>query len=157
MLNKFNQPNQWSVPRPECTGMLHASVLCTVARIQKFASIPVIQRNPWWMMTPMHHSFHWLLTELSINYKLYLLCFEIISHQAPIYLFQLLHLYTPSWQLHCSAASSVFRIPSFLTKCSGQRSFSYQASAIWNQPLFPSVILPLSVLLNLSWKHLSFS
>ena len=40
------------------------------------------------------------------------LCFKIISHQAPIYLSELLCLYTPSWQLHSSTETRVFRIPS---------------------------------------------
>ena len=76
--------------------------------------------------------------EQRIEYKLSLLCFKIISHQAPIYLSELLHLYTPSWQLCSSTDTRVFRIPSFRTKSSGQRSFSYQAPVIWNQ-------LPVSV------------
>ena len=85
-------------------------------------------------VTPMLHSLHWLPIEQRIEYKLSL----IISHQAPIYLSELLHLYTPSRQLRSSADNRVFRIPSFQTKSCGQRSFSYQAPVIWNQ-------LPVSV------------
>ena len=66
------------------------------------------------------------------------LCFKIISHQAPIYLSELLHLYTPSRQLRSSTDTRAFRIPSFRTKSCGQRSFSYQTPVIWNQ-------LPVSV------------
>ena len=66
-----------------------------------------------------------------------LLCFKIISHQAPLYLSEL-HLYTPSRQLRSSTDTRVFRIPSFRTKSCGQRSFSYQVPVIWNQ-------LPVSV------------
>ena len=89
-------------------------------------------------VTPMLHSLHWLPTEQRIEYKLSLLCFKIISHQAPIYLSELLHLYTPSRQLRSSTDTRMFRIPSFRTKSCGQRSFSYQAPVIWNQ-------LPVSV------------
>ena len=53
------------------------------------------------------------------------LCFKIISHQAPVYLSELLYLYTPSRQLRSSTDTRVFRIPSFRTKSCGQRSFSY--------------------------------
>ena len=88
--------------------------------------------------TPMLHSLHWLPIEQKIKYKLSLLCFKIISHQAPIYLSELLHLYTPSWHLRSSTDSRVFRIPSFRTKSCGQCSFSYQAPVNWNQ-------LPVSV------------
>ena len=66
------------------------------------------------------------------------LCFKIISHQAPIYLSELLHLYTPSRQFRSSTYTRVFRIPSFRTKSCGQRSFSYHVPIIWNQ-------LPVSV------------
>ena len=52
-------------------------------------------------VTPMLHSLHWLPTGQRIEYKLSLLCFKIISHQAPIYLSEI-HLYTPSQQLHSS-------------------------------------------------------
>ena len=65
-------------------------------------------------------------------------CFKIISHQVHIYLSEPLHLYTPSRQLRSSADTQVFRTASFRTKSCGQRAFSYQASAIWNQ-------LPVSV------------
>ena len=89
-------------------------------------------------VTPMLHSLHLLPIEQRIEYKLSLLCFKIISHQAPIYLSELLHLYTPSRQLRSSTDTRVFGIPSFRTKSCGQRSFSYQAPLIWNQ-------LPVSV------------
>ena len=84
-------------------------------------------------VTPMLHSLHWLPIEQRIDYKLSLLCFNIISHQAPIYLSELLHLYTPSLQVRSSTDTRVFRIPSFRTKSCGQRSFSYHAPIIWNQ------------------------
>ena len=74
---------------------------------------------------PMLQSLQWLPIEQRMEYKLSLLCFKIIFHQAPIYLSELLHLCTPSWQLRSFADTRVFRIPSFRTKSSGQRSFSY--------------------------------
>ena len=87
-------------------------------------------------VTPMLHSLHWIPIEQKIEYKL--LCFKIISHQAPIYPSELLHLYTPSWQLRSSTDTRMFRILSFRTKSCSQHSFSYQAPVIWNQ-------LPVSV------------
>ena len=47
----------------------------------------------------MLHSLHWLPTEQRIKYKLSLLCFKVISHLAPIYLSEVLYLYTPSPQI----------------------------------------------------------
>ena len=42
------------------------------------------------------------------------LCFKIISHQAPIDLSELLHLYAPSRQLRSSTDTRMFRIPSLI-------------------------------------------
>ena len=92
-------------------------------------------------VTPILHSLHWLPNDHRIDCIKHthdsLLCFKIISHQALIYLSELLHLYTPFRQLRSSADTRVFRIPSFRAKPIGQRSFSYQAPVIWNQlPVF---------------------
>ena len=84
-------------------------------------------------VTPRLHSLHWLPIEKRIEYKLSLLCFKIISHQAPIYLSELLHVYAPFRQLRSSTDTRVFRIPSFQPKPCGQCSFSFQAPVIWNQ------------------------
>ena len=61
-------------------------------------------------VTPMPHFLHWLPIEQRIEYKLSLLCFKIISHQAPVYLSELLHLYTPSRQLRSSTDTRVFSL-----------------------------------------------
>ena len=60
-----------------------------------------ISRSTHITPNPMLHSLHWLPIEQRIKYKLSLLCFEIISYQAPTYHSDILYLYTPSWQL-CS-------------------------------------------------------
>ena len=43
-------------------------------------------------VTLLFHSLHWFPVEQRIEYKLSLLCFEIISAQAPVYLSDLLRL-----------------------------------------------------------------
>ena len=82
-------------------------------------------------VAPMLPSLHWLPSEKRIKYKLSLLCFNITSHQAPICLSELLHIYTPSRQLCSSAETCVFRIPSFWTKSSGQCSFSLYSVCVF--------------------------
>ncbi len=113
-------------------------LLSKLQKVQNNAARLIFRTTRSAHVTPMLHSLHWLPIEQRIEYKLSLLCFKIISHQAPIYLSELLHLYTPSRQLRSSTDTRVFRIPSFRTKSCGQRSFSYQAPVIWNQ-------LPVSV------------
>ena len=93
----------------------------------------ILQSDNGHELTAHVQSLHWLPIEQRIEYKLSLLCLKIISLQAPIYLSELLHLYTTSRQLRSFTDSRMFRIPSFRTKYCGQRSFSYQAPIIWNQ------------------------
>ena len=79
-----------------------------------------------------------------------LLCFKIISHQAPIYLSELLHLYTRSRQLRSYANIRMFSISSFRTKSCGERSLSLTRLQLSGaNSLFLSVILLLSVLSDL--------
>ena len=99
-------------------------------------------------VTPMLQSLHWLPIEQRVEYKFSLFCFKIISHQASIYLSELIHPYTPFRQLRSSTDTRVYRISSFRTKSCGQHSFSYQAPLIWNQ-LPVSVCLCQLVLFNL--------
>ena len=113
-------------------------LLSKLQKVQNSAARLIFRTTRSAHVTPMLQSLHWLPIEQRIKYKLCLLCFKIISHQAPIYLSELLHLYSPSWQRRSSIDTRVFRIPSFRTKSCDQRSFSYQALVIWNQ-------LPVSV------------
>ena len=101
-------------------------------------------------ITPMLHSLHWLPTEQRIEYKLSLLCFKIISHQASIYLS------TTASSLHSFPAAPLFiQTP----KCS-EYYLSEQKPVVsalsltrlrlfGTNSLFLSTILPLQALLNL--------
>ena len=98
-------------------------------------------------VTPMLRSLHWLPTEQRIEYKLSLHCFKIISHQAPFYLSELLHLYTPSRQLLSSADNRV-QNTDLLSLVISVLSITRLHLSRTNSLLL-SVILPLSVLSNL--------
>ena len=92
-------------------------------------------------------SLHWLPVEQRIEYELSLLCFKIISHQVSTYLSELLHLYTPSWQLLSSADNPVKCLeyhPSTLGPVVSTLSLTRLHLPVANS-LFLSVILPLSV------------
>ena len=71
-------------------------LLSKLPKVQNNVARLIFRTNRSAHVTPMLHSLHWLPIEQRIKYKLSLLCFKIISHQAPIYLSELLHLYTPS-------------------------------------------------------------
>ena len=103
-------------------------ILSKLQKVQNSAARLIFRTTISAHVTHILHSLHWLPIGQRIEYKL-----SLLSHQAPIYLLELLHLYTPSRKLRSSTDTRVFRISSFRTESSGQRSFSYQAPVIWNQ------------------------
>ena len=60
------------------------------------------------------------------------LCFGAITFTGPVYLSDLLKIYTPSRQLRSSADICIMCIPAVNTKSYGERSFSYTAPTLWN-------------------------
>ena len=56
----------------------------------------------------------------------------VISDTAPVYLSDLLRVYSPSRQLRSSSDSITLRIPHIRTKTFGHRSFSHAAPSVWN-------------------------
>ena len=83
-------------------------------------------------ITPLLSRLHWLPVDQRINYKLGVICFNIISGTAPSYLSDLVQLYTPSRSLRSSADTRIFRLPNYKKKTQGQRAFSYAGPAFWN-------------------------
>ena len=100
-------------------------------------------------ISPTLHSLHWLpvcariqykasclcfnSVCARIQYKTSCLCFNSVSSIAPLYLSQLLNIYTPSRQLRSSGDTRIFKIPCVRSKTFGQRSFSYQGPTTWNE------------------------
>ena len=103
-------------------------------KVQNNAARLIHRSSKFNHVTPLLYTLHWLPIEKKglISNSLH---FAINPQNgfAPTYLSDLLHLYTPSRRLRSSADIRVFRIPSFRTKLSGQRSFSYQAPTTWNK------------------------
>ena len=59
-------------------------------------------------------------------------CHSFFSDTAPVYLSDLLHVYSPSRRLRSSSDSRTLRISHVKTKTFGHRSFSYAALSVWN-------------------------
>ena len=59
-------------------------LLSKLQKVQNNAARLIFRTTRSAHVIPMLHSFHWLPIEQRIEYKLSLLCFKIISHQAPI-------------------------------------------------------------------------
>ena len=132
-------------------------LLSKLQKVQNNAARLIFRTTRSAYITPILHFLHWLPTAQRIKYKLSLLCFKIISHQASIYLLELFTLtllpgssallqtpkcseYNPSEQSPVVRALSLARL-----QLSGTNS------------LFMSTILLLSALLNLPWNLSLFS
>ena len=133
ILSRLDYCNSLSVGCPKY-------LLSKLQKVQNNAARLIFRTTRSAHVTPMLHSLHWLPVKQRIEYRLSLLCSEIISHQVPIYLSELLHFYTLSRQLCSSTDTRVFRIPSFRTKSCGQRSLLLPGSSYLE--LTPCFCLP---------------
>ena len=77
-------------------------------------------------------TLHWLPIQARIEYKLSILCHSFFSDTVPVYLSDLLRVYSPSRQLRSSSDSRTLHIPHIKTKTFGHRSFSHAAPSVWN-------------------------
>ena len=89
-------------------------------------------RQTTFHFTPHLHALNWLPINARIKYKLCSLCFGAITSTGPVYLSNLLKIYTPSRQLQSPVNKHILCIPSVNTKSYGERSFSYTAPTLWN-------------------------
>ena len=83
-------------------------------------------------VSPLLRTLHWLPIQARIEYKLSTLCHSFFSDTAPVYLSDLLRVYSPSRQLRSSSDSRTLRIPHIKTETFGHRSFSHAAASVWN-------------------------
>ena len=74
--------------------------------------------------------FHPSSIQARIEYKLSTLCHSFFSDTAPVYLSDLLRVFSPSRQVRSSSASRTLRIPHIKTKTFGRRSFSHAAPSV---------------------------
>ena len=101
-------------------------------RIQNHAARVVCRAGKYDHTSPLLHSLHWLSVSNRISYKISTLTFSSLFENGPSYLSDLLQIYTPSRQLRSCADDRILRQSQFRTK-TGERSFSFQAPAVWNK------------------------
>ena len=75
---------------------------------------------------------HWLPVKMRTVYKILLLTFKAQMGQAPTYLSELVHQYSPNRTLRSSQQSLLASSTRVSSKFYGQRSFSYAAPILWN-------------------------
>ena len=101
-------------------------------KVQNSAARLISQCNKQNHISPFLMSLHQLSINSHIEYKLSVICHSFFLGLSPIYLFDLLLIYTPKRNLHSSSDNTILCIPKLRTKTFGHRSFSFAAHTIWN-------------------------
>jgi hypothetical protein len=83
-------------------------------------------------ITPFLKQLHWLPVNARIEYKIATLCFHCLDNTAPLYISELLQLYTPSRSLRSAGDTRIFRIPKVRLASQGHRAFAFSGPVIWN-------------------------
>ena len=106
----------------ECEKLVH-DILCGLPAIelnklqlvQNEAARLVTRTKKNYHIPPVLRNLHWLPIKERIKLKLLLLTFKALHSQAPIYIIELLHLYTPTRSLRSSSRTTSFPC-SFLSR-----------------------------------------
>ena len=115
------------------------SLLVLFAKIQRMINCSarlIYKASKSAHITPLLFDLHWLPISNRIQYKIALICFHIISGTAPLYLSELLHLYSPSRSLRLASDTRIFRVPRMCRRTLGEKSFQYIGPVIWNSLSF---------------------
>ena len=118
-----------------CNYLFYGSPMYMLERLQKVqnsAARLIFQCCKQNHISPLLMSLHWLPINARIEYKLSVICHSFFLGLSPIYLSDLLLVYTPKRNLRSSSDNRILCIPKLRTKTFGHRSFSFAAPTIWN-------------------------
>lgn len=105
-------------------------------------------------ITPILRALHWLPIQFRIDFKILLLVYKSLHNQAPSYLSELLHFYTPTRSLR-SSDQNLLVVPQSRLKCRGDQAFSVVGPRLWNNlPPEIRVALSLPIFKSLLKTHL---
>ena len=108
------------------------SILDKLHRVQNSAARLVMKSPKCDHVQPRLRNLPWLPVRSRIDYKISTLCFNTFTNSSPVYIAQLLSVYTPSRHLRSSSDTRTLRIPFTKTKSFGQRAFSFTGPTQWN-------------------------
>ena len=92
--------------------------------MQNAAALIIAKKRKNNHIFPILQQLHWLSVEYRIMFKINLLTFKCLHDMAPIYLRELLHVYTPKRLLGSSFKAVRLETVNFKTKTYGYRSCS---------------------------------
>ena len=101
-------------------------------KVQNSAARLVLKAHKRDRVLPLLRILHWLPIQARIEYKLSTLCHSFFSDTAPVYLSDLLFVYSPSRQLRSSSDSRNLGIPHIKTKTFRHRSSSHAVPSVRN-------------------------
>jgi hypothetical protein len=84
-------------------------------------------------ITPILRDLHWLPVYQRTKFKILVIVFKILHGQAPLYLCDLLTLWTPTRTTRQATSELRFIEPTYCTEYYGSRSFSVAAPRLWNK------------------------
>ena len=105
-------------------------IISRLQHIQNTAARVVTLSRKSCHITPMLKELHWLPVSQRIVFKLMLIVHKSVNNIAPIYISELLKVYTPSRNLR-SSNMSLLKEPT-AKRTWGDRSFSVAAPRLWN-------------------------
>lgn len=83
-------------------------------------------------ITPVLHDLHWLPVHYRVEYKILMQTFKALNNQAPLYMSDMLEIYTPSRNLRSQHGTVKLVGPKCRTVKYGDRSFQAASAALWN-------------------------
>ena len=123
------------LPKLDCNSLFYGSPMHMLERLQKVqnsAARLIVQCHKQNHTSSIFTSLQWLPINARIEYKLSIICHSFFLDMSPIYLYELLLVYTPKRNLCSSSDNRILCIPKLRTKTFGHRSFSFAAPTIWN-------------------------
>ena len=99
--------------------------------VQNSAARLVSQCPRFCHITPVLRELHWLPVFFRIEFKIMLITYKVLHDQPPIYIQELLQLYTPSRILRSSNRNLLVK-PYFNLNSYGKQTFSVAAPELWN-------------------------